>query len=149
MCGHVYQHQHVFIDVNVFIWRECCFIFLPSAANTQQHTLWTLETLSTVLFLHFPNNVTRLAGQPIIPPLALPDVIRGEGTSGLVILLPIRKRAGYGVSTSVWAVAKQKSSSQRTSSRSEINFAILFFLFTFGKLVSKWTSFTLCCYSFK
>lgn len=127
-CVHVYLLLYAFVHC---VHMERVLLYFPAVSrqHTTTHTV-NSETLPTVRFLNFPNNVTRLTGQPIIPPLALPDVIRGEGTSGLAILLPIRKKGGDGVSTSVRAVAIQRSGSQRTSRGGEINFAVLFFLFT-------------------
>lgn len=106
--------------INILIWRDtnlivhCHFIFHLSPLSQKPCQLSSSSPL-----LLFPNNVTRLAGQPIIP-LALSDAIQGEITSGLAILLPIKKRGSNEVSTSV-----QELFSEQTE-RPRLIIAILF-----------------------
>lgn len=106
--------------INMLIWRDtnlivhCHFIFHLSPLSQKPCQLSSSSPL-----LLFPNNVTRLAGQPIIP-LALSDAIQGEITSGLAILLPIKKSGSNEVSTSV-----QELFSEQTE-RPRLIIAILF-----------------------
>lgn len=112
VCVHVY---HEYVGVNMFWQTDNSFDHILSFAFHTPNTQTELRkvanwVLPSPRFLS-PNNVTRLAGQPIIP-LALSDVIRVEITSALAILLHIRKSGGHGVSTLVWAAAQQRTGSQ-------------------------------------